>query len=106
MMNIDLSSTIASLLGDAAANYNQQQLADAGMIAWAEVESYCRRKIEEDDMCMLMIICRIAAIRLQRIGTESVASQSFSGVSESFIDGYPADIKAILDSKRKIKVVG
>ena len=48
---------------------------------------------------------RIAIIKLNRLGTEGLADQGFSGVSESFIDGYPADIQAALNRKRKIKVV-
>jgi hypothetical protein len=30
---------------------------------------------------------------------------SASGVAETYIDGYPAEIKAILNRKRKIKVL-
>jgi hypothetical protein len=52
-----------------------------------------------------MVAERIAIIKLNRMNTDGLASQSFSGVSESYIDGYPADILAILNRKRKIKVV-
>lgn len=102
---MDLTTLIMNLLGEAGTNYTTYQLADAGMCAKAEVESYCRRTFDEKDACMNYIIARIAVIHLQRTGTEGLASQSFSGVSESFIDGYPADIQAILNMKRKIKVV-
>jgi len=40
------------------------------------------------------LIIKIAVIDFNRIGTEGQQSQSFSGVSESWIDGYPADIQA------------
>ena len=106
MMNIDLSSTIRGLMGEAGNTYDDEQLATAGMVALCEIETYCRRAVEATDECLLFTAARIAAIHLQRVGTEGLASQSFSGVSESFIDGYPADILAILNSKRKIKVVG
>ena len=52
-----------------------------------------------------MVAERIAIIKLNRINTEGLTAQSYSGVSESYIDGYPADILAILNRKRKIKVV-
>ena len=52
-----------------------------------------------------MVSQRIAIIKLNRMNTEGLASQSYSGVSESYIDGYPQDILSILNRKRKIKVV-
>ena len=48
----------------------------------------------------------IAKIKLMRLNTEGLSGQSASGVSENYIDGYPADIQALLDRKRKIKVIG
>nr|DAR99050.1 MAG TPA: PORTAL PROTEIN, 15 PROTEIN, HEAD PROTEIN, VIRAL INFECTION, TAILED.2A [Caudoviricetes sp.] len=42
---------------------------------------------------------------MNRINAEGLSSQSYSGNSESYIDGYPADILAALNRKRKIKVV-
>lgn len=40
------------------------------------------------------LIIKIAVIDFNRIGTEGQQSQSFSGISESWVDGYPADIQA------------
>jgi hypothetical protein len=48
---------------------------------------------------------KIAVIKLNRINTEGLASTSFSGVSESYLDGYPAEVLAVLNRKRKLKVV-
>lgn len=39
------------------------------------------------------LIIKIAVIDFNRIGSEGQQSQSFSGVSDSWIDGYPDDIK-------------
>lgn len=90
------------LLGDAADNYTEAQLGLALKLAIAEVEEYCKRQLDYTlEVCAL----RIAVIKLNRINTEGLASQSFSGISESYIDGYPADIQYILNSKRKIKVI-
>lgn len=93
---------IKILLGDAADNFTDALIGLCAKQALAEVESYCNRSADYE---LEMIAQRIAIIKLNRINTEGLASQSFSGVSESYIDGYPADILSILNRKRKIKVV-
>jgi hypothetical protein len=93
---------IKLLLGDAASNYTDAQIALALKMALAEVEAYCRRDV---DAVLELMAQKIAIIKLNRMNTEGLASQSFSGVSESYIDGYPAEIVSILNSKRRIKVV-
>ena len=93
---------IKLLLGDAASNYSDAQIALAYKMALSEVEDYCNR---EADAMLELIAEKIAVIKLNRIGTEGLASQSFSGVSESYINGYPAEILTVLNRKRKIKAV-
>ena len=93
---------IKLMLGDAASNYTEAQISLALKLALAEVEAYCNRAA---DMELELVAERIAVIKLNRINTEGLTSQGFSGVSESYIDGYPAEIKAILNRKRKLKVV-
>lgn len=93
---------IKLLLGDAASNYSDELINLTYKFALAEVEGYCNR--EADEVLKLMAE-KIAVIKLNRINTEGLASQSYSGVSESYIDGYPAEIQAVLNRKRKIKVV-
>lgn len=93
---------IKLLLGDAASNYTDAQIALALKMAIAEVEDYCNR---EADASLELIAEKIAVIKLNRINTEGLASQSYSGVSENYIDGYPAEILAVLNRKRKIKIV-
>jgi hypothetical protein len=39
------------------------------------------------------------------MGSDGLAAQSYSGVSETYIDGLPEDIQKLLNGKRKIKVV-
>lgn len=94
---------IKLMLGDAAENYTEAQILLAQKQAQAEVKEYCR--VKDLDDTLTLIADRIAVIKLNRINTEGFLSQSYSGVSESYIDGYPADIKAILNSKRRIKVL-
>ena len=93
---------IKLLLGDAAENYSEMVIGLCAKQALAEVEAYCGRSADYE---LEMVAQRIAIIKLNRINTEGLASQSYSGVSESYIDGYPADILSILNRKRKIKVV-
>ena len=93
---------IRLMLGEAATNYTDAQIALALKIATAEVEEYCKREL---DATLVLMAQQIAVIKLNRMGTEGVASQSYSGVSESYIDGYPAEIVAVLNRKRKIKTL-
>ena len=93
---------IKLLLGDSANNYTDAQISLAYKMALAEVEAYCKR---EADATLELMAEKIAVIKLNRVNTEGLASQSFSGVSESYIDGYPAEVVAVLNSKRRIKVV-
>lgn len=93
---------IKILLGDAAANYTEAQIGLCLKQALAEVEGYCNRALDYE---LEMVAERIAIIKLNRLNTEGLASQSFSGVSESYLSDYPADIIKILNRKRKIKVI-
>lgn len=93
---------IKILLGDAASNYSEALIGLCAKQALAEVEAYTGRAADYE---LEVIAQRIAIIKLNRMNTEGLASQSFSGVSESYVDGYPADILAALNRKRKIKIV-
>ena len=93
---------IKILLGDAAGNYTDAQIGLCAKQALAEVEAYCNRTADYE---LEMVAERIAIIKLNRINTEGLVSQSFSGSSENYIDGYPIDIQNILNRKRKLKVV-
>lgn len=68
-----------------------------------EVKIYCNR--EDIDVELESVIRRIVIIKLNRMNSEGFSSQSYSGVSESFIDGYPQDIVSILNRKRKLKTL-
>lgn len=93
---------IKILLGDAASNFTDEQIALALKIAIAEVEEYCNR---DADAALELIAEKIAVIKLNRMNTEGLVSQSYSGINESYLDGYPAEIIALLNRKRKIKTI-
>lgn len=90
------------LLGETANNYTEAQMRLYLRLAIAEVEEYCNRDL---DYTLELVALQIAKIKLNRIDTEGLASQGFSGVSESYIDGYPDEIQKVLNRKRKLKVV-
>ena len=95
-------SNIKILLGEAAANYTEEQISLCYDMAKAEVEAYTRRALDTElDYCAQ----KIAVIKLYRMNTEGLTAQSYSGVNESYLDGYPADVVAILNRKRKMKVL-
>ena len=93
---------IKIMLGDAASNFSDALIGLVLKQALAEVEAYCNRELDPE---LEIVAQRIAIIKLNRINTEGLSSQSMSGISESYIDGYPADILAVLKRKRKIKVI-
>ena len=93
---------IKLLLGDSASNYSDALIALVLKQAFAEVEAYCSRELDAE---LELVAQRIAVIKLNRMNTEGLASQSYSGVNESYIDGYPSDILAVLNRKRKIRVI-
>ena len=93
---------IKLMMGEAAAAYTDAQIGLAVKMALAEVEAYCNRTVDYE---LEIIAIRIALIKLNRINTEGLATQSYNGISESYIDGYPAEIAAVLKAKRKIKVM-
>ena len=93
---------IKTLLGDAAANYSDAQISLCLKMALTEVQAYCNREL---DFELEIVAQRIAIIKLNKLNAEGLSSQSYSGVSESYIDGYPADIMAVLKRKRRMKVI-
>ena len=93
---------IKLMLGDAASNYTDELIELCLKQSFTEVEAYCNRGLDSE---LEMLAHKIAIVKLNRINTEGLSSQSYSGVSESYVDGYPADIMAVLKRKRKLKVI-
>lgn len=93
---------IKTLLGDAATAYTDAQIALCYQMAQAEIENYCSRLLDSE---LELIAVRIAIIKLNRINSEGLVSQGYSGVNESYLNDYPADIMKVLNRKRKVKIV-
>ena len=93
---------IKILLGDAAAAYTDEQISLFYEMALSEVEAYCNRSADKElEYCAQ----KITIIKLNRMNSEGLAANSFNGVNETYIDGYPADILAIMNRKRKVKIL-
>ena len=93
---------IKLLLGDTAESFTDEQIGLCLKWALAEVEAYCGRQLDYE---LEVIAERIAIIKLNRINSEGLLSQAYSGVIENYVEGYPADILAVLNRKRKLKVL-
>ena len=71
--------------------------------AQADFKAYCNRDtIPEgtDDIIIQMVL-----VKWNKLGAEGLASESFSGMNNSYVDGYPANITAALNNYRKLKVL-
>lgn len=93
---------IKVLLGDAASSFTDAQIGLCLKKALTEVQTYCARELDAE---LEAVALDIAIIKLNRLNTEGLQTQAYSGVSETYINGYPAEIVSVLNRKRKIKVV-
>jgi hypothetical protein len=66
--------------------------------AKAEVVIYCKTDYVS---AMDNLIADIVIYKLNTLGTDGISGQSYNGVSESYTDKYPLNIRMQLDSFRK-----
>ena len=90
------------LMGEAAAAITDARLELALEMAESEAAAYCNRELDED---LRKIAMRMAIVNLNKQNTEGLAAQSYSGVNESYINGYPAEIMMLLNRKRMVKML-
>lgn len=93
---------IKLLMGDASSNFSDAQIGLMAKLALDFVETYTDRNA---NYSLTLLAERIAVIYLNRMNTEGLTSTSFSGSSESFLDGLPDDIIRALNKKRKVRVI-
>lgn len=93
---------IKLLMGDASSNFSDAQIGLMAKLALDFVETYTDRNA---NYSLTLLAERIAVIYLNRMNTEGLTSTSFSGSSESFLDGLPDDIIKALNKKRKVRVI-
>ena len=61
-------------------------------------------KTEELSNLAKSLVKDITIYKINRLGSEGVSSESFSGTSQSFIDGYPAEIKKKIRRVRGLSI--
>lgn len=91
------------LLGDRAANYTDEYLSLVLDEAEVEALAYCRREDVPDGLAVAVV--RMALVKVNRTGSDGLSSQGYSGTSEAYIDGYPAEMADILRRYRKLVVL-
>lgn len=70
-------------------------------------------KTESTDYCNLSayvtkldpVIVKMVIQNYNKARTQGIASESFSGVSQSYINGYSSDIIVMLNKNRKLKTL-
>ena len=72
-------------------------------VAISEFKDYCNR--EDVPTTITSLIANMICVQYNRLGAQGLSSQGFSGVSESFIDGYPDNIRKQLNRYRKVKTI-
>ena len=69
--------------------------------AVVEVIDYCNLK--EYNTNLDSTVVKMATQNYNKISNQGIASQSYSGVSETYVDGYSADVMAQLNKNRRVK---
>lgn len=64
---------------------------------------YCHLK--EYNSKLNVAVIKMVIQNYNRMGAEGLSSQGYSGVSESYIDGYSKDVYSVLNRHRKIKML-
>lgn len=85
---------------NAAKNQSEDLLNDLIEETQEEFKEYIHR--EDIPTSLEGSLIELVIIKCNRLGTEGVSSESFSGVSTSYIDGFPKDIVKKLRSCRKL----
>jgi len=71
--------------------------------AQSDFKAYCNRNDVPEGTDEIII--QMVLVKYNRLGAEGLNSESFSGVSNNYIDGYPANITAALNTYRKMKLL-
>ncbi|MHC9344801.1 phage head-tail connector protein, partial [Clostridium perfringens] len=84
----------------AAKNQSDELLNDLIEEIEEEIKVYIHR--EDIPISLEGALVELVVIKCNRLGTEGINSESFSGVSTSYLDGFPKDITKKLRSCRKL----
>lgn len=84
-------------------NFNDELLKDLISDSFNDVAE-CINLTEGEEMPLgcISIIKDLVAIKINKLGSEGISSESHEGISQSFINGIPNDIKLKLRRYRKL----
>lgn len=85
---------------NSAGNQNDELINDLIEETQEEIKAYIHR--EDIPPSLERALIELVIIKCNRLGTEGISSESFSGVSTSYLDGFPKDITKKLRSCRKL----
>lgn len=85
---------------NSAANQSDELINDLIEETQEEVKAYIHR--EDIPPSLQGVLIELVVIKCNRLGTEGISSESFSGVSTSYINGFPKDIEKKLRKCRKL----
>ena len=63
-----------------------------------------RQDVSQNSLDVVVVLMVVESFN--RLGSEGIANKSYSGITETPIDGYSDNIKRLLKSKRKIRTLG
>ncbi|MGL6186096.1 MAG: phage head-tail connector protein [Clostridium chrysemydis] len=102
MINIDSKGLLEKIKrrSNSASNQSDELINDLIEETQEEIKAYIHR--EDIPPSLEGSLIELVIIKCNRLGTEGISSESFSGVSTSYINGFPKDIEKKLRSCRKL----
>lgn len=91
-------------LGEASDNFTFAQITLYYEDAMREALYYTGRTVMND--ALESIVEQMTVYKLNRFATEGLTSEAYSGTTYNYIDGYPDNIKQMLNKMRVVKTYG
>ncbi|AUM97490.1 phage head-tail connector protein [Clostridium botulinum] len=84
-------------------NFSDELLKDLLVESYNDVAEFINlNEGEEMPLGCINIVKDLVVVKVNKLGSEGLSSESYSGVSQSYIEDIPKDIKRKLIRKRKL----
>lgn len=84
-------------------NFSDELLKDLLVESYNDVAEFINlNEGEEMPLSCINIVKDLVVVKVNKLGSEGLSSESYSGVSQSYIEDIPKDIKRKLIRKRKL----
>lgn len=84
-------------------NFSDELLKDLISDSFNDVAEYINLTLGEAmPLGCISIIKELVVIKINKLGSEGISSESHEGISQSFIEGIPSDVKMKLRRYRKL----